>query len=308
MLVKQLKKFWEIISQAQYITLCTHIEPDGDTLGSAVALKELILLNSTKIKEVKISGKDYPRNLSFLLKEEENLVSNEFFNKSLKIVVDTSTKSRIYDHRVITQESIKIDHHPFENEWLFEIGGDNCPATGQLIAMLIKHLNLKTNNLSLEGAAVAILTDTEFFKERNITSETFEAMKVLFEHNLNYSSLLIKMQLNNEELNTIWKVCNNKKVVENVTYTVSNDIITNDIVRPLVAKFVEISNTDITIAFLKREQGDYRVEIRSNGSFDVSIIARKFGGGGHHNSSGFIIKNKDEIDKVINYINNLITA
>ncbi|QKT05711.1 bifunctional oligoribonuclease/PAP phosphatase NrnA [Mycoplasma sp. OR1901] len=308
MLVNQLKKFWEIVLQAEYITLCTHIEPDGDTLGSAVALKELIWLNSPKIKDVKISGKDYPRNLSFLLSEKADLVSDEFFDKSLKVVVDTSTKSRIYDQRVVTKEALKIDHHPFENEWLFEIGGDNWPATGQLVAMLIKHLNLKTNNLALEGAAVAILTDTEFFKERNISAETFEAMKVLFEHNLNYPSLLIKMQLNNEELETIWSVCYNKKVDKYVTYTVSNEIITNDIARPLVAKFVEISNTDITIAFLKREQGDYRAEIRSNGSFDVSLIAKHFGGGGHHNSSGFIIENEEKIANVIKYINNLITS
>ncbi|MCU4117323.1 DHHA1 domain-containing protein [Mycoplasma zalophi] len=305
MLEKQLKEFWNYILDAEYITLFTHVEPDGDTLGSAVALKELILLNSPKIKEVQISGKDYPRNLMFLVDFEPRLVSDAFFKKSLKVVVDTSTKSRIYDQRVITTEAIKIDHHPHENEWLFEIGGDNWPATGQLVAMLIKYLNLKTNDLALEATASAILTDTEFFKERNISQQTFEAMQILFERNLNYSFLLQKMQLNEQEIEFIFEICKNKYISKNVSWVVSEEIVTNDLARPLVAKFVEITTTEIAIAFLKRTQGDYRVEIRSKGNFDVSKIAIRFGGGGHHNSSGFIIKNNQQIPEVISYINNL---
>ncbi|QJR43939.1 DHH family phosphoesterase [Mycoplasma miroungirhinis] len=305
MLINKLKQFWNFILESKYITLLTHIEPDGDTLGSAVALKELILLNSTNIKEVEISGADYPRNLMFLLNKTPSLVSDEFFNKSLKIVVDTSTKSRIYDQRVVTQEAIKIDHHPQENDWLFEIGGDNWPATGQLIALLIKHLNLKTNHLVLEAVAVAILTDTEFFKERNINSKTFEAMSELLKRGLDYPKLLQKMQLNEQENQLIFDICTNKQVNKNVSWVISNQIVTNDLARPLVAKFVEITTTEIALAFLKRMQGDYRVEIRSKGNFDVSKIAFYFGGGGHHNSAGFIVNNQDEINNVITYIDNL---
>ncbi|QJG66915.1 DHH family phosphoesterase [Mycoplasma phocoenae] len=297
--------FWEYINNAEYITLCTHVEPDGDTLGSAIALKELILLNSRKTKEVKISGNDYPRNLLFLSEEKIDFVNDDYFNKSLKIVVDTSTPSRIADKRVKTENSLKLDHHHKEAKWLFEIGGDNWPATGQLIVQMIKLLNLKVNNKVLEAAAVAILSDTEFFRERNISSETFESYALLLDKGLQHAKLLKSMALNNDENQLIFNVCSNKQVEGIVSYIISQETISNDIVRPLVGKFVEISNTEVQLAVLKRTQGNYRCEIRSKELFDVSIVAKHFKGGGHYNSAGFMIDDLEELKNVIQYINHL---
>ncbi|MBN4089652.1 DHH family phosphoesterase [Mycoplasma enhydrae] len=295
-------KFWEYINSHNKITLCTHVEPDGDTLGSAIALKHLIELNADN-KEVKISGGDYPRNLLFLIEDKIDLVEDSFFNNSLKIVVDTSTKSRIFDSRVNTQEALKIDHHPFEGKWLFEIGGDYWPATGQLIVDMIKELNLKTNSKVLEGLAIAIITDTEYFKERNIDFKTFENMAFLLKNGLNYASLIKNMQLNTEENNIIFNSLKNINTKGIVSYIIVEDIVSNDIVRPLVAKFVDLVNTEVSLAYLKRKQGDYRCEIRSKTIFDVSKIASYFGGGGHFNSSGFIQKDIKNINEVLNKIN-----
>ncbi|ENY68642.1 Hypothetical protein, predicted transmembrane protein [Metamycoplasma auris 15026] len=302
-LVNKFAKFWRYIEDAKKITLCTHIEPDGDTLGSAVALKKLILLN-TKNKEVRISGADYPRNLLFLIDDKQgSLVDEQFFSESLKIVVDTSTKKRIYDQRVNTKEALKIDHHPQEHEWLFEIGGDYWPATGQLITRLAKELNLKVNEEILEALGVAIITDTEFFKERNVNFETFMCMQYLLDNNLNYAGLLKKMQLNNEELNFIFKSINHKQVNGIVSYLIVHDVVSNDIARPLVAKFVELSNTEVSLVLLKTANDEFRCEIRSKSNYDVSKVASHFLGGGHFNSAGFIQKDLMSLNKVISYIN-----
>ncbi|AXE60596.1 phosphoesterase [[Mycoplasma] phocae] len=299
---EQFEKFWSYVQSSKYITLCTHIEPDGDTLGCAIALKELIKLNSD-VKEVKISGGDYPRNLQFIIDEPIALVDDEFFSKSLKIVVDTSTKSRIFDQRVITEESLKLDHHPHENKWLFEIGGDNWPATGQLIVNLVKALNLKVNEKCLEGLAMSIITDTEYFKERNISEETFYNIGFLLEKGLNYNKLLMAMHPNEQENSQILKAIKNMQEKGIVTYTILDQVVKNDVVRPLVARVTDLSNTEVTIAFLRKEDGNVRCSIRSKSYINVSEIAKHFGGGGHFNSSGFIIENLEKIEEVINYIN-----
>ncbi|MGX9358718.1 DHH family phosphoesterase [Mycoplasma sp. 2575] len=295
-------KFWEYLKNANNITLCTHVEPDGDTLGSAVALKHLIKIN-LKNKNVRISGGDYPRNLLFLEDEKISLVDNDFFNNSLKVVVDTSTKNRIFDQRVKTEESIKIDHHPLEGKWLFEIGGDFWPATGQVMTKLVMELNLKTDKKVLEGLAVAIITDTEFFKERNVTQETFKCMEFLLKEGLDYNLLLKKMQLNAEENRFIFNAINNSQKEGIVTYMIVDQIVSNDIARPLVAKFVEVSNTEVSLALLKRKQGDYRCEIRSKTTYDVSKVANYFLGGGHLNSSGFIQQDLNKLQEIVNFIN-----
>ncbi|UUD36900.1 Bifunctional oligoribonuclease and PAP phosphatase nrnA [Mycoplasmopsis californica] len=299
---QQFKKFWSYILKNEYITLCTHIEPDGDTLGSAVALAEVIKLNAKNVKQVKISGGVFPRNLNFLINQQISTVSTDFFEKSLKIVIDTSTVSRIYDDRVVPEQSLKIDHHPLENNWLFEIGGDKWPATGQLLTQVIKELKLKVNYLALEGLAVAIITDTENFKERNITSETFEAMAFLLENGLDYLNLVKKMSLLPNENKQIFKYLKDVKREQNITYVVADEPVHNDIVRPLVAKLAELSDTEVCVAFLKKDDGNYRAEIRSKTNFDVSKIATHFGGGGHLNSSGFIVKNRSDIKQVLDYI------
>ncbi|WP_029608618.1 DHH family phosphoesterase [Mycoplasma simbae] len=301
-LTEKFIRFWDYIQKADNITICTHVEPDGDTLGSAVALKQLILLNLSN-KNVEISGGDYPRNLLFLADKKIKLVSKKFFDNSLKVVVDTSTKRRIFDQRVKTEEAIKIDHHPFEGQWLFEIGGDFWPATGQVMTKMVMDLNLKVNEKIVEALAVAIITDTEFFKERNVNEETFECMKFLLANGLNYNLLLKKMQLNAKENKFIFDAISGLKQKGIVTYIIVDEVVSNDVARPLVAKFAEVSTTEVSLAFLKRSQGDYRCEIRSKTTYDVSKVANKFLGGGHLNSSGFIQKDLKELNKVLSFIN-----
>jgi len=261
------------------------------------------LEKNPNVKEVLISGGDYPRNLSFLIKKPISLVSQDFFDKSLKVVVDTSTKNRIFDKRVIPEKSLKFDHHPEEEKWLFEIGGDYWPATGQLLTLLIKTLNLKVNETTLEGLAVAIITDTEYFSERNISAETFDMMSFLMSKGLKYSELLAKMQLNKNEAQQIFDVCKNMQTKGIVTYAISEKVVTNDLARPLVAQFVSLSNSEVSLVILKRVQGNYRCGIRSRTYYNVSEVAKHFGGGGHHNSSGFMIDNLQKLDEIIDFIN-----
>ena len=83
-----------------------------------------------------------------------------------------------------------------------------------------------------------------------------------------------------------------------------DDIIPNDIAKPLVSKLGELVDTEVWIAFMKQENY-FRCSIRSKKSFNVSQVAKHFGGGGHFNSAGFIIKEPREVDNVINYINKL---
>ncbi|BAP00880.1 hypothetical protein MCAL160_0174 [Mycoplasmopsis californica HAZ160_1] len=300
---KEFQKFWQILSQHEYITLCTHKNPDGDTIGSSVAFKEIIELNLPNVKKVKISGGDCPRNLEFLIPEGLGLVDEEMFAKSLKVVVDTSTVKRVFDSRVIASESLKFDHHPVEDQFLFGIGGDNWPATGQLLTQMIMELNLQTNQKALEGLAVALITDTAHFTERNISSTTFDAMSFLMSQGLEYKKVLQKLKLNPEEKRLIFKTISTLKIDGNVSFLVSEEEISNDIVRPLVNQFLSLINTEVGLVALKQKGEFYRCSIRSVDSYDVGKVAKEFGGGGHKNSAGFNISNLEELSVVLKRIN-----
>ncbi|ENY69620.1 Phosphoesterase DHH family protein [Mycoplasmopsis bovigenitalium 51080] len=300
---QKFKQFWQYILENEYITLLTHKNPDGDTIGSSIALREIILLNSKKTKQVEISGGDCPRNLEFLFPNKLDLVDKDFFDKSLKIVVDTCSKKRVFDQRVEPINSLKFDHHPEEDQFMFEIGGDHWPATGQLLAEMVIELNLKVNQLALQAMTVAILTDTNNFTERNISSKTFDIMSWIMSKGVDYKKAINSIKLNNEEKQIIHNTISTIKTEGIVSYIISEKIISNDIVRPLVNQFLNISNSEVNLAVLKDKKGLYRCSIRSTSSFDVNEIAKIFGGGGHHNSSGFILNSIEEVKNVLEIIN-----
>ncbi|QBF34989.1 phosphoesterase [Mycoplasmopsis phocirhinis] len=300
---QQFKKFWEYINNSQFITLLTHKNPDGDTIGTSVALKQIIEINSTNIEQVQISGGECPRNLEFLFDAKLDLVRDDFFDKSLKIVVDTSNKKRVFDQRVDVTTSLKLDHHPEEEKFMFGIGGDHWPACGQLLVEMVKSLNLKLNQKAMQALAVAIISDTNNFTQRNISTSTFEAMSFLMSKGLEYKQVLQNLKLNKQEKQIIFDVLKTIQVDGLVSYIVSEQIISNDIVRPLVNSFLDIADSEVCLAVLKSKQGFYRCSIRSHSYFDVSKIANNFGGGGHFHSSGFNIESLSQIKKVIELIN-----
>ena len=278
---KEIIQIWNKIKEYKRVTICTHVDPDGDTIGTAVALKEIILSNIRNI-EVKISGDKYPRYLSFL--DGNDIVEDSYFNESLKIVVDTSTKSRIWDKRVITCESIKIDHHKNEEKWLIAIGGDHWPATGQIIWKMINLLNLKVNQKVYDSIFVSVWTDTEGLTQRNISKVTFDVIDSIKIDKLN---LLKKMELSKNELIHI-KTLEGKMIIkDNIASLVTNDYVSNDYLRQMTGMLSNKKGFEVYIGITKAKDNTFRGELRSKGKVDVSKIAESFGGGGHFSSSGF---------------------
>jgi len=291
------KEIWEEILKHNNITIVTHIDPDGDTIASATALKHLLLTN-TNFKNIKISSDKAPRYISFLDESED--VSDEFFYNSQIIVVDTSTKSRIFDKRVNTEKSIKIDHHHKEGKWKMEIGGDDWPATGQVLYEMAKKLNLKINKRVAEALWVAIWTDTDGMSQRSPSSITVEAIETLIN---NKDDVLKKMELIKEEKEHINRLSKELVITENVCYLLSEEVVPNDYIRQMTGEFSNKKGFEVYISVVKIKENLYRGEIRSKGKIDVSYYAKKFGGGGHFSSSGFKV---DSLKKAKEYVDFLI--
>ena len=120
---KQIKKtFLEIIKEvekASKVIIFTHVNPDGDTIGTSIALKELLLLNTNQTK-VFITGDNFPSNLQWLGQNDQ--LNDEEFENALAILVDCSNLKRCFDHRITKcLKMIKIDHHhPEGSSWFFK--------------------------------------------------------------------------------------------------------------------------------------------------------------------------------------------
>ena len=294
------KKIWKEIELSETITIFTHINPDGDTIGTSLALKGLININYPNII-VKISGDIYPYNLNFLESNDE--VSNEFIENSLAILVDSSSIARTFDKRILLSEKIiKIDHHhPEGNEWFLVVDGDNYPATGEVIYEMIKELDLNFDYNIAKNIFVSIWTDTSGLVERNPTKLTHEAIEWTYENGVDKNTMIINMELNDEDSNKVMELISDSKIENNIVYKVNDEIVSNDVYRPATEKFFKKFNKEVYIFSTKINNNQYRVGLRSK-KYDVSKVAEKFGGGGHVTSSGTIADNKDIVFKIIEYI------
>lgn len=290
---QEIKNIWKQIEQYDSIVLCTHIDPDGDTLGSAFALKHLIKSNFND-KKVYISGANAPRYLSFLGQVDQ--VSDLTFAKSLIIVVDTSNKRRIHDKRVITENSIKIDHHTDEENWKLKIGGDHWPATGEVIFEIASQLDLKMTEQFNDAIFVAIWTDTDGLTLREPSARTIEIANLC---SANKDEILKKIAPSPSEQTFINNVLKDMSDLKNVSYVVINEIIPNDIHRNLVSHALQIANKESLVVVGINERGMARMSIRTKTNFDLSIFCKQNGGGGHKQSGGITRPDEDEAMKII---------
>ena len=298
------KKVWDILTNQKQITICTHINPDGDTIGCAYALKHLLQENVPKIK-VKISGEQPPIYLESV-NDREN-VSDDFFINSKKVVVDTSSLSRIYDKRVKPSETINIDHHQEDDKFEIRLAKPSYPATGQLLYELAKELKLKISLEAARGLFYAIWTDTEGMTQRNISDLTFQAIKELGKNGIK-NECINKLKLPEHAISLYKKIKKELKIDNNLTWVVLDIVLPEEYYRQIIAKLSNESKTEIFVSILRNDKNQVRGSLRSKGNIDISIFAKKFGGGGHKSSSGFILKDftkaKEHIEDIKKVLKN----
>lgn len=297
---KLYEQIWSKIAEHDTITIFTHVNPDGDTIGTSLALKELINLNYPNI-EVKISGDKYPYNLNFLDSNDE--VSEEYIKNSLSVLVDTSSIERTFDKRILlSKKIIKIDHHhPEGDQWFLAVEGDVYPSAGQIIFEMIEVLGLETNKKIAVAIFVAIWTDTSGLIERNPDEQTFDAIKWTYAKGVIKNKILKKMKLNEKDQAKVNELISGATIKGKLVYKINDEIVSNDVYRPATEEFVKRYEQEVYIFATKINTDTYRIGLRSK-EYDVSRIAEKFNGGGHNTSSGAKVKSMEEIKQLIKLI------
>ena len=290
-----MKKTIKLIKKAKKIALFSHENPDPDTIGSTLALRDILLKMGKEVHlfcESKISENYY-----FL--EDAKLYEENLKEYDCLISVDVASEKMLgkyQDNFLNAENTIRIDHH---------IKGDNFAkhnivkpysACAILIFELAKLLKIKINSEIATKLFFAICGDTGIFRNNNTDSMTFEVVSKLLE--------------NGAEIRKVYSEFFDKKTVSYVKMSSHclEGAITNDEFgyALLIAKKedyekygVDSENDNLgnlpnsylscgyKIAVILKEKDDgIHCSLRSKFEFDVSKIAQNFGGGGHKNASG----------------------
>ena len=304
----------EEIQKSRTIAVLSHVRPDGDAIGSQLALA---LSLSSMGKMVDAWNEDgLPEAFRFLRKSELVTVPPiEARSFDLVIALDTATRDRLGTclRAVKTANTwVNIDHHASNPRY-----GDlnyldlTAPATGQIVFDLVQDQGYPLNREIAEALFVAISTDTGSFRYRNTSAHTFEVVAELVRSGVDvaYTShylyesqpkrriLLLHELLQhthfyaNDQVGTMALTLEKKKEL-GIQPADTDGLI--DVVR-------SIETVIVAVLFEELENNRVRVSMRSkNAGIDVNKICGEFGGGGHPLAAGARIRGTlEDVEKMI---------
>ncbi|URM52801.1 DHH family phosphoesterase [Mycoplasma sp. SG1] len=327
-LTKETQIFKNVIENHDSIVLFTHVNPDGDAIGSLFGLFQYLKLNYPSKKIRYAIDKLSKEIISFFEFTDEYIFNPDKNNDSkfLAIVLDVNVKQRVknYNYLALADKILVVDHH-LKSEKENEINSDylilfeKSIATSELLSFMIYNLHSENsekhqiNNKTAKSLFYGIITDSNRFLYKNTNSLTFFISYFLssFNFNLNEVYQLIYNRHYNEislmayiQQNFLWEDTNF------VSFFLDEKIYTKFNVPYSKAKnFSFVFNNITEIDFWVFWSIDpvtklYSVSLRSKKT-PIHKIALKFGGGGHELAAGVKLKSKPEVMSLIREIKKL---
>lgn len=294
----------QVLRDHKRFAILSHVRPDGDALGSQLALG---LSLECLGKEVRVWNEDG------MLEKYSFIPRSDLITKppaaaedvDVAVALDTAIQNRLGTTLQAVRSAktwINIDHHPSNPGYGDLVYIDaNAPATGQILFELLKSQNLPINPEIAENLYVAISTDTGSFQYPNTTARTFEISAELIRCGVDVgrvSQLLYenhprrRIELLRELLRTMQFKLDGKVA----TFSLSQQTAANLNVLPednegLIDHLRAIRGVIVAVFFEELTDGKVRVSMRSkNEAVDVCAICQKFGGGGHTLAAGARVK------------------
>ncbi len=308
-------KIKQEIEKAENIILTAHINPDGDAVGSSLALL-LTLRNEYPNKNIRLILQDnIPYTTKFLKFSEtiEKYIDDEVYNTNLLIYLDSATKERtgIIWERVRASKTICIDHHISNPEYAdINCVIRNATSTSEIIYNFIKISNYKFLKEVAEALYLGLINDTGNFSHRNVTKEAFEMAAHLISIGVD-SNYIVNNFLNSNSypaLKIVGEALRNFEFYseKKLSYIyIDNETMIKYRARKedtegIVEKILSYNEASVSLFLREEPDGKIKGSMRSKYEVDVNEIANFFGGGGHYKAAGFSSSlSANEILKII---------
>ncbi len=318
---KESDEILEKIKAAQNILLNVHRNPDLDTVGSSMAIKEALETLGKKVTVIcpSVLGKSY----TFIQGTEKiqtiNFHSFDFSPYDLFLILDSGSWQVVSDTKDIhppTIPIINIDHHrtnEFNNVVVRLLDIKAC-ATGEIVYLLLTSWNITITKTIATALFSAIAGDTVFFKYGDEPKRSFAVAQKLIDLGAD-KDLLVAKYFDSQDfnfvkmlglfLNKIEKDDKGQFVWAAVPYDDYIRLGKQRGAREAAADsfFRSVEGYRFGIAMLETEKGVLHISFRSKPGVDVSELAHKLGGGGHAQAAGATVE--DEFSKAVQKVLNV---
>lgn len=294
-----LARIREIVERGTRFLITSHARPDGDAIGSQVALAYALRYLG---KEVRLVNHDPPppHYMAFPGVMEIEIATSVEGTFDATFVLECGDLERPGVAGLDRTTVINIDHHAGNTlygqvNWLDE----TASACGEMVFDIVETLGVPLTREIATHVYIAILADTGSFRHSTITPRTFEICRRATQAGVDAvavaksvfdtssvgklkltGSLLDTMQIEGSGRLAVLFLNDDMLMSAGCTYGETEGIIN----LPLAARDIQ------AVIFFKYVDGELRVSLRSKGDVDVRAVARQHGGGGHVNASAFSAK------------------
>ena len=301
-----LKKITEEMTKAGSIAILPHIAADGDAIGSSVALA-IGLSEAGKEVSVLLEEK-VPQIYNFLPGIEMARVYDADDRKyDLAVALDCGDLERLGSRRPVFEKApvtVNIDHHPTNTGFaMLDLVDPSCAAVAEIIFALFRQMGIVPGKDAAICLYTAIASDTGGFRYSNTTYVTHIIASELIKTGIDVAEISrrifdtvspAKVRLLGEAINSLELYEDGRIAVMTVSNAAmrrsgASDEDTDGIIN--IAR--NISGVEAAAMIREMENGDIKVNLRSNSYVDVSQAASKYSGGGHRRAAGFTVSGTD---------------
>lgn len=290
----------EEIRKADDIVILTHENPDGDAIGSSLALYGAL---KGLGKNVDVIVPECPEIFSFLPWHSDIKKEGKEEQYSLAIALDCSDIKRLNGFAKYFERAkvkIVIDHHGSNTMFGdYNFVNPDSPACCQILVTVLEYLGIDINKGIGSCIAAGIITDTGGLKYSTVKAETFEFIAELLNKGVNISSIYRRVlqvisrnqfEIRRIAINRIEFLEEGKIAFTYITKQEQEDIELQPGEHEGIVEFGrDIEGVEVSIFLREEKDGSYKVSLRSNEYVNVSDISLMFGGGGHQKAAGCTI-------------------
>ena len=300
--------FVELVLRHQRFVLTTHIRPDGDALGSLMAMtyilenlgKDVLVCNAFAV----------PRNLQFIdpHKKTRQLGAEidpaQLQDREVLMILDTSAWAQLGAMgdviRSFSGVKIVLDHHVSGDDLgAIEFKDKEAEATGRLVIDAADQLEVVVTPEIARAAFAAVATDTGWFRFSSTTSGTMRLVARLIDagakpdhiyNDLYENDSLARLKLIGRTLSRAQTEFDGRLIhtyidLEDFRLTGAAPSDSEDIINMTLG----VMGTQAAVILVEQPSGGFKVSLRSRCRLDCAALAEKFGGGGHKKAAGLFI-------------------
>lgn len=299
-----MNKIVKLLLDSAVIAIAFHTSPDGDAIGSSLAL--MLGLKKLNKKVYLLSNDEISDDLNFLPGSSDVFLINDNIPNDIQcmIVLDCGDPNRINVKLDLNNKNfttVNVDHH-LSNTLYGDLNyvDTNASAVGEIVYQMLKLMGITIDKDMATCLYTSIISDCGSFKYPSTTSMTHSISGDLINTGINFSEIHRVLYENKryKQLKLYGKVLDGMELIDNkicvmyVTKDMLNNlgligsIDTSDI----IALGMQVDCIDVAVLFKETDDG-IKVSLRSKQFTDVRKIAESFGGGGHIRASGISMNN-----------------